>query len=648
MVIEEKLTRELVKIIAKKSLDILSDFFSKRSGKSDNFQSDLESGIEVHIDKALTFSENISIFRGPENKNTLNNSIQLCLAKQDRRFSVHNTSKVVNEDDLLIDDSHHIILGDPGAGKTTTLKRLTSKVFDFVFQDVTDYKYSFPIVVRLGEIESSETLFTHLCDQLGIEYSCTEKIIEHKVSKDIYYDDVKIVEEEVEDPSIGELIKVKREVTEQKHKEIEEVKTEKKLVYKIGSKPIKYAISNYLNELECIVLLDGLDEVHFQIKDQVYKDVKEISRNLTTSKIILTSRYIQEVPTFKRFNVNEILPLSDEQKHSIAKLWIKNTDVFFSKLKMLPYSDLTDRPLFLYFLLKLFDNNNEELPRQAVDVYRQVVLLAIREWDEDKELEIRRFSKYKAFDSYKKEDFLSELSFELTYSLGVKKVFSHKQLEIAYLHIHRRYPDLSEKNAKSVIRDIEAHNGLVIEIYNNKFEFSHLSIQEYLCAKYILSTQITRKHYELINIYPAPLAIANVLTPKPEDWFALFWLYQIDEINIHYQINSDKLFEYIDRLLIEKIHFSRPTIELGFAILYLFMKYSKTKAVSKLVQFSKLPNIYESVFDAKGCFNIEKYEGDYYFDIEHEPLSNLNIKYPREGNVKIKYLRELIEERTGS
>ena len=141
----------------------------------------------------------------------------------------------------------------------------------------------------------------------------------------------------------------------------------------------------------------------------------------------MCSSDLQEIPSFKQFKISEILPLNEEQKHEIADIWISNPRVFFLKIHKLPYKDLTNRPLFLFYLLRLFENNNEELPKQAVDVYRQIVLLSIREWDDDKELQIRRYSKYKSFDTYKKEDFLSEIAFELTYTQGVKKIFTHQQ-----------------------------------------------------------------------------------------------------------------------------------------------------------------------------------------------------------------------------
>ena len=418
MIIEETILKEIIKITFNKSLKFLSKFTDKQDTDQSFIKVQLENGLSIHINKALKFSENISIFRSPDNYDIAKNSIPLCLAKQDRRFSSIDSKEIIDEVDLLYDDSHHLLLGDPGAGKTTTLKRLTKRIFNILFcEKNNEYKYSFPIVVRLGEIDQTETLLTHICGQLGLEYQTHEKTINFTETKEEHYIEKKKIYHEINDNETGEKIKsdkVAKVIEIPRTKQIEIQRTETTYEYKIGKYPLKYSLSEYLNKIECILFVDGLDEIHHLIKDSVFEDIKGLSQILKSSKIILTSRYIQEIPSFKQFKISEILPLNEEQKHEIADIWISNPRVFFLKIHKLPYKDLTNRPLFLFYLLRLFENNNEELPKQAVDVYRQIVLLSIREWDDDKELQIRRYSKYKSFDTYKKEDFLSEIAFELT------------------------------------------------------------------------------------------------------------------------------------------------------------------------------------------------------------------------------------------
>ncbi|HEU0124978.1 MAG TPA: hypothetical protein VFQ56_01610, partial [Flavobacterium sp.] len=473
---------KIIEIMLEKSVDFFANLFGKPKNELVEPSANLKTGLSVHFNKSYLFSQNISLFKHSDSLDLKNNSIPLKIGNQDRRFYSLNLKKTLDETELLADDNHHILLGDPGAGKTTTLKRLVSKSYELLFSNSSEtYKYSFPIVVRLSEIKATETLLIHLCHQLGIEYETIRKEIPFTETKEIY--------EEYYDTERNETFTRKKQVDVQKTRITYE--------YKIGTYPLKYAIGEYLNEMNCVIFLDGLDEINYQIKDAVFSEIKEISNGIRKSKIVLTSRYLQEIPSFKRFNINEINPLSDIQKKEIAKFWITDIDSFFIKLKELPYQDISDRPLFLTFLLRLFKANNDELPEQAVDVYRQIILLAIREWDYDKEQEIRRYSKYQTFNTYKKEDFLSELAFELTYTQNVKKIFTRNQLTIAYLNIYKGYPELGFEDKTDILRDIESQNGLIIESTGENFEFSHLSLQEYLCAKYILSIPISRKHIEL-------------------------------------------------------------------------------------------------------------------------------------------------------
>jgi NACHT domain len=621
---------KLIEVALEKSAASISKLLNKSEKEMLSTSENLRANLSIYIKKCLKFSENISVFRHRDELDLENHSIQLTFRNQDRRFYSINSEKILEEVDLLKEKNHQILLGDPGAGKTTTLKRLVNRTFQILFsEDSEEFNYSFPIVVRLSEISVSETLLTHLCHQLGIDYD--------SVPKEIPYTHTEIVDEKVYSHKLKRTIKTSKEVHTQKIRKVYE--------YKIGGYSLKYALGEYLNRMKSTIFIDGLDEVNYQIKDEVFNEIKALSNVLTDSKIILSSRYLQEISSFKQFNVNEIKPLSSNQKMEIAELWLENAEVFFAKLLKLPYQDISNRPLFLTYLIRLFKSSNDELPEQAVDVYRQIVLLAIKEWDEDKEQEIKRFSKYKKFNTYRKEEFLSDIAYELTYSQNVKKIFDRDQLKNAYLRVYKKYPGLSFNDKTDILRDIESHNGLIIETSDDRFEFSHLSLQEYLCAKYILEIQISRKHLELLNIYPAPFAIATVLSRKPEEWFAVLFLTNIGEIRASYRLSAEKLFEYIDRLIVEKIVFSGPIQELGLAILSLFFKFERTKVLSKLIEFSKTKFVYESVQKCLSLYAITKTkDGNHYdFSLKKAPSTDFFLKCEEKGTVSIASIDHLIK-----
>src|SRR5690606_37692749 len=121
--------------------------------------------------------------------------------------------------------------------------------------------------------------------------------------------------------------------------------------FKIGDYAIVSAVAVYLDNLSCIIFLDGLDELNFHIRNAVFQEIKKISQILGSSKIILSSRYIEEIGSFKQFTQFEICPLDEEQKSSICSIWLDKPKDFLYVLKQLPYYDLSDRPLFLTFLI---------------------------------------------------------------------------------------------------------------------------------------------------------------------------------------------------------------------------------------------------------------------------------------------------------
>lgn len=590
------ISSQLIKNFVNKGTDSL---VKRVKRKKEKIESELNSGFSIHIRRAFKFAENITLFKQTDSRKILKNSVHLNITNQDRRFAKIGSREIITEDDIINNFRNYILLGDVGAGKTTTLKRLSKKTFINIFSpNIEDWIFSFPIVIKLAEIKRTETFLTHICGQIGLKY----KTITHKE----IVTETRIKREEYIHPETGE-----KEMIEE---EEEYDKTILSYEYKIGEYTIENALGEFLDEMNCIIFVDGLDEVHFAIKESVFSEIKQISQILCQSKMIITSRYISEISSFKQFDIIEICALTKNQKRDISLLWMKNADKFLRKLYNLPYADLSDRPLFLNYLILLFLNNNDQLPTQAIDVYRQIILLVIRDWDADKEVNIYRYSKYKTFDTYKKEDFLSDLTFELTYEQNVKKSFTHEQLKKAYLSIYKRYPGLKRNDSKEVLRDIESHTGLIIEVFDNNFEFSHLSLQEYLSARYIVSIPFSRSHFELLNNYPSPLAIANVISPRPAEWFAILFLENLREKRFRYQLDGDRVFEFIDRLIIEKIIFPNPKKELGFAIIYLKSKFNSHKLASKIMDFQKINYVLESLELAFKYYSSEKRNGKIFFE----------------------------------
>jgi len=572
--------QKLIEISVEKSLSFLGKFSVSKPKINPE---EISEGISLNLSKAITFSENISTFKLPDTKDLLKNSIQLKINNQNRIFKAKKGGAKVTEEQLLYDQRHTLILGDVGAGKTTTLKRLVRKSFEILFSVKKEtFPFCFLVVIKIAEIKKGETLFTHLCNQLRIP---VDRI-------DIRDHNEKITGFE----------------------------------YRIGNTTMEDGLSSYLNDVPSIIFLDGLDEVKSQIRDSIFTEIKNLSQSLLNSKIFLTSRYIQEIGSFKQFVNFDICSLNIGQKKSICSIWLDNPKKFLKTLKKLPYYDLSERPLFLTFLILIYKNNEYILPSRSIDIYRQIIQLVLRDWDDDKETKIIRYSKYQHFDLNKKEDFLSELAYELSYTFEVKKTFSYFELESAYEKVYLRYPELTKNDSKSVLKDLESISGLIIEVNNNNFEFSHLSLQEYLCAKYLISIPLSRTHYHIFNKFPSSVAIANVLSPRPAEWFAFLFINQTIETKHIHKLQLTPVYEFLDRLLIEKIHFPYSSKELGVALIYLRSDFFDKEIQKKIDKIFKLNNVINSLNKALQYFDIDMEENYIILKKNNLPFhSNLNL-----------------------
>jgi hypothetical protein len=109
--------------------------------------------------------------------------------------------------------------------------------------------------------------------------------------------------------------------------------------------------------------------------------------------------------------------------------------------------------------------------------------------------------------------------------------------------------------ADQVAEELESHIGIIIKSSFHKFEFSHLAIQEYLCAYYIVNAPFNDKINEYLKEYPSPLALSISLSSDPVSWFYELVL-KINSI-IHDLSDRTRIStQLLNRLIIETPYFS--------------------------------------------------------------------------------------------
>lgn len=466
----EKKTRKKEKLFKISSNTVELKDSEKISGDVDlNTQLAYER-IKSHIEEIKRWA-NIIKFSDLDKKKTLGSvyiQLDTYLIPAKRHFSsVERDKTEILEDAVLKGKDHCVILGQPGAGKSTSLK----KICDIIIQEEAKSNYTFPILLRLrdlGDFNSRTPILDHISKLLPLEFNLQER-------KDSKFESG-----------------------------AEEAKEE--------------AMYAFINFIEPILILDGFDELkNSNTKLIVLEELKNLSRKLTDAKIVLSCRTGEFNYELEQSNTYEIAPLNDQQIELFVKKWLNNDSEakdFLDKVKRSPFADTSIKPLSLAHLCAIYQRIGN-VPEQPKTIYRKVVGLLIEEWDEQRA--IARSSAFESFQAYKKIEFLSHLAFYLTTTYQ-SSTFTNSQFIDAYQNICDDH-ELPLEKASEVVRELEAHTGLFIESGYEKFEFVHKSIQEYLTAEYIVklpTLNTIRKDFESLG---SELAIAVSISSNSSLYF---------------------------------------------------------------------------------------------------------------------------------
>ncbi|MCG3149731.1 MAG: hypothetical protein PCFJNLEI_03196 [Verrucomicrobiae bacterium] len=538
---------EIVKALMPKLLEHL--------GKKTVRDNDIEVRIAEHMSFVANWSQTVQFHGMAVAKDTAAATIPLTIDTLPRKFRGKTSrGKEVDELALIHDSYQYILLGDPGSGKTTTLKRMARRVL--LEEPDSDDRWQFPVVVRLRDLDQGYSLLEHIAATFGIPFETRNEEIREKITW---------MERTFNKQSVSALAKSSRSdgriEYDAKGNPAFRVKQIRQR-YVLNTK-LMHVLHDVFSTTNTLILLDGLDELSQDRHADTVQEIEALSASLRESKIVVTCRSGEYTRTLDGFHVMELCPLSRDQKVTIAKKWLPDADRFLNTLDQMPYSDLGDRPLFLTHLIILFQNHGQ-LPEQPGTIYKKIVHLMLELWDSQRR--IARDSIYSSFMPDRKLEFLAALSFQLTYHLR-RKTFSEVDLIDAYRLVCESFR-LPASEAKEVVKEIESHTGLIFEGATDSYEFSHLSLQEYLAATYLVKASFSACVDEYVRDYPEPVAIAVAISSDPTSWLVELLL---KRKTLHC-FSPESAVSFLSRLSLERPYFTRSS-KLGFAILRLAFEF---------------------------------------------------------------------------
>lgn len=534
--LKELVIKESIKLIfATATNKIKNSNFRLKASKAE-----IEASINQHLRTVKNWSGEITFKDIKTSKQVSEIFIPLDLYVYPQRIKIDldETIKITPLLEIFKKEKNHLaILGQPGAGKTTSMKYICQAIF--FDEEFFPTLFNYPILIKLREFNKpikgknkAGIIFEYLFNLFGLRL-----------------DNINPSEEITED----QIIRTK-----------------------------EFLVLEILEQLKVLLIIDGFDEMVFKNhREIVKKEVGKIANFLEQSKFVITSRIADFNYIHENLSIYEICPLNRNQINEFAFKWLGKAASlkFLSEVETSPYQDTAIRPLTIAHLCAIYERIGK-IPDKPKTVYKKIVNLLLEEWDEQRS--VRRESKYALFEIDRKFEFLSNLAFQLTTKNG-QAIFSKNDLLNIYDEIYIDF-DLNKREALGVVNDIESHTGLFVQAGYEYYEFSHKSIQEYLTAEYIVKLPKIPNQRRLIERIPNELAITITISSNP----SIYFVELVDGIFNKMELSNDFIQKFINRLLLEKPDFYK-NFQVGLAALILY---------SKLLHLNKEPRNQLALFRA--------------------------------------------------
>ncbi|MBW4545436.1 MAG: NACHT domain-containing NTPase [Symplocastrum torsivum CPER-KK1] len=191
----------------------------------------------------------------------------------------------------------------------------------------------------------------------------------------------------------------------------------------------------------------------------------------------------------------EVADFDDKQIQTFVTKWFKAKQLdlaerFMQQLNLnQPIRELTTSPLLLTLLCLVFEDSGN-FPTNRSELYQEGIAILLRKWDATRRIE--RDHVYKKLSVHRKEDLLGQIA--LNTFEHADYFFKQRDVERYIADYIRNLPDAQtdpealQLDSEVVLKSIEAQHGLLVERARGIYSFSHLTFQEYFTAREIVNT----------------------------------------------------------------------------------------------------------------------------------------------------------------
>ena len=154
-----------------------------------------------------------------------------------------------------------------------------------------------------------------------------------------------------------------------------------------------------------------------------------------------------------------------------------------------PIQELATNPLLLTLLCLMFEETSDFASNRS-ELYKEGLNVLLRKWDVKRNIERKQI--YKKLSVQHKEDLLSQIAlmtFERgDYFFRQKEIEQHIGAYIRNLPEVSTQSEALQLDSEAVLKSIEAQHGLLVERARGIYSFSHLTFQEYFTAREIVAS----------------------------------------------------------------------------------------------------------------------------------------------------------------
>jgi predicted NACHT family NTPase len=264
----------------------------------------------------------------------------------------------------------------------------------------------------------------------------------------------------------------------------------------LGAPVPEAGVTKALEEGKFLVLLDGLDEVPKANLDAVMAAIQSFVCEYDQNRFIASCRIAsyRSSSSFQSFRDIELAEFDDEQMQQFISNWFRSeldvanqtAEKCWTLLNSENYKaakELAHTPLLLTFLCLVYDRT-QGFPSKPAELYRRSLDILLEEWAAEKR--IQQEAVYEGLSIELEKVMLAEIAYQ---GFLADQLFFSRQDLVG--QIKAFLADTVDKpkylDGKAVLDAIAIQQGVLVERAEAVYSFSHLTIQEYLTAKYIIS-----------------------------------------------------------------------------------------------------------------------------------------------------------------